>query len=62
MEKGFSAKLQEILQDLEDRDARDAARPVAPLRQEADARLLETSDLTIAQAVDQVLGWSGNKA
>ena len=62
MEKGFSAKLQEILQDLEDRDARDAARPVAPLRQEADARLLETSNLTIAQAVDQVLGWSGNKA
>ncbi len=62
MEKGFSAKLQDILQDLEDRDARDAARTVAPLRQEADAKLLETSNLTIAQAVDQVLDWSGNKA
>jgi len=62
IEKGFSAKLQDILQDLEDRDARDAARTVAPLRQEADAKLLETSNLTIAQAVDQVLDWSGNKA
>lgn len=62
IDKGFSAKLTDILQDLEDRDARDAARPVAPLRQEADARLLETSDLTIVQAVDQVLDWSGNKA
>jgi len=62
IEKGFSAKLQDILQDLEDRDARDAARPVAPLRQEADARLLETSALTIEQAVAQVLDWSGNRA
>ncbi|BBU69989.1 hypothetical protein ICHIJ1_07380 [Fluviibacter phosphoraccumulans] len=62
MEKGFSAKLQNILQDLEDRDARDAARSVAPLRQEADAKLLETSHLTIVQAVNQVLDWSGNKA
>ncbi len=62
IEKGFSAKLQEILQDLEDRDARDAARPVAPLRQEADARLLETSSRTIEQAVAQVLDWSVNRA
>ena len=62
IDKGFSAKLQDILQDLEDRDARDAARPVAPLRQEADARLLETSALTIEQAVAQVLDWSGNGA
>ena len=61
IDKGFSAKLHEILQDLEDRDARDAARSVAPLRQEADARLLETSALTIEQAVAQVLDWSGNR-
>jgi 3-phosphoshikimate 1-carboxyvinyltransferase len=62
IDKGFSAKLQDILQDLEDRDARDTARSVAPLRQEADARLLETSALTIEQAVAQVLDWSGNRA
>ena len=62
IDKGFSAKLADILQDLEDRDARDAARPVAPLRQEPDARLLETSALTIEQAVAQVLDWFANRA
>ena len=62
IEKGFSASINDILQDLEDRDARDAARPVAPLRQEADARLLDTSHLTIVQAVAQVLDWSGKQA
>ena len=62
IDKGFSAKLTDILQDLEDRDARDAARPVAPLRQEADARLLGTSGLTVVEAVNQVVDWSGNKA
>jgi 3-phosphoshikimate 1-carboxyvinyltransferase len=31
---------------------------VAPLRQEVDARLLDTTDLTIEQAVNQVLEWS----
>ena len=62
IDKGFSAKLADILQDLEERDARDAARTVAPLRQEPDAHLLETSALTIAQAVSQVLDWSGKKA
>jgi 3-phosphoshikimate 1-carboxyvinyltransferase len=30
---------------------------VAPLRQEADARLLDTTGLTIEQAVNQVLAW-----
>jgi cytidylate kinase len=34
---------------------RDAARPVAPLRQEPDAFLLDTTELTIDQAVDTVL-------
>ena len=62
IDKGFSAKLADILQDLEERDARDAARTVAPLRQEPDARLLETSARTIEQAVAQVLDWSGKKA
>ncbi len=61
IEKGFSAKLPDILQDLEDRDARDAARPVAPLRQEPDALLLETSALTIEQAVAQVLDWFSDR-
>ncbi|MBX9266680.1 (d)CMP kinase [Chromobacterium violaceum] len=59
--KGESANLAQIMQDIIDRDARDAARPVAPLRQEPDAFLLDTTELTIDQAVDKVLGWFEEK-
>ena len=58
IEKGFSANLPNLLLDLQQRDARDSQRSVAPLRQEADARLLDTTALTIEQAVNQVLAWS----
>lgn len=57
IEKGFGANLAALVEDLRERDARDASRASAPLRQEADAYLLETTPLTITQAVDQVLGW-----
>lgn len=55
MSKGNHANLPDILQDLQKRDARDRLRPIAPLQQTADAKLLETSDLTIEQAVQAVL-------
>jgi 3-phosphoshikimate 1-carboxyvinyltransferase len=58
IEKGFSANLSDLLLDLQQRDERDSQRSVAPLRQEADARLLDTTNLTIEQAVNQVLAWS----
>ena len=57
IEKGFSANLPDLLADLQQRDARDSQRSVAPLRQESDAMLLDTTALTIDQAVQQVLGW-----
>lgn len=57
IEKGFGASLADLVQDLRERDARDANRASAPLRQEADAHLLDTTALTIAQAVAQVLEW-----
>jgi cytidylate kinase len=55
MDKGIHANLPDILQDLQQRDTRDRQRPVAPLQQCADAKLLETSNLTIEQAVEAVL-------
>jgi cytidylate kinase len=55
MEKGIRASLSEILQDLQQRDARDQQRQVAPLQKSADAVLLETSRLTIDEAVQAVL-------
>lgn len=57
IEKGMSANIASLLQDLQERDARDAARAVAPLQKGADAELLETSQLSVEQAVQAVLNW-----
>ncbi len=55
IEKGLSANLNSLLLDLRERDERDSRRSVAPLRQEADAELLDTTSLTIEQVVERVL-------
>lgn len=57
IEKGFDANLAALVQDLRERDARDANRASAPLRQTAGAHLLDTTNMSIRQAVDQVLAW-----
>lgn len=53
--KGFPAILRAILQELQERDARDAARSVAPLQKTDDALLLDTSAMGIEQAVEFVV-------
>jgi CMP/dCMP kinase len=55
--KGISAKLSDLLQDLQERDARDSNRGAAPLLVADGAKVLETSDLSIDQAVKTVLDW-----
>jgi cytidylate kinase len=55
--KGFPANMRALLQDLRDRDARDTERAVAPLKPAEGAHLLDTSNMTIEQAVEKVLGW-----
>ena len=55
--KGISAKLSDLLQDLQERDARDSSRSAAPLVIAGGAKVLETSDLSIDQAVKTVLDW-----
>jgi len=55
--KGISAKLDDLLQDLQARDARDSSRGAAPLVIAEGAKVLETSDLSIDQAVTTVLDW-----
>ena len=47
---GFRRAEQDVLAELNARDAADKARPVAPLRQAEDADLLDTSDLDIDAA------------
>lgn len=55
IEKGMPANIRTLLKDLQERDARDAARSVAPLRQEADADLVDTTPMGIGEAVAAVL-------
>jgi len=56
-EKGIAATLAALLQDLRDRDARDALRSVAPLKQSPGARLLDTTSLSAGQAAARIVGW-----
>lgn len=51
------AEYNAILGDIEARDARDKQRTVAPLKPVADAHILDTSSMSIAEAVAQVLAW-----
>ena len=57
MAKGMCAKMPDVVEELRQRDARDSTRPVAPLKHYPDALFLDTTRLTIDQAVDQVLAW-----
>lgn len=50
-----SPAFQQILSDIEKRDEKDKTRPVAPLKQAADAHLVDSSDLTIDETVEKVL-------
>jgi cytidylate kinase len=54
-DKGKHATLAALSSALEERDKRDAARVVAPLKPAADAVSLDSSDLTVDEVVDQVL-------
>jgi 3-phosphoshikimate 1-carboxyvinyltransferase len=55
IDKGLPANIHALLQDLQERDARDAQRSVAPLQQCADAELVDTTLLDIDEAVAAVL-------
>jgi CMP/dCMP kinase len=55
IEKGFSANLPALVQEMRARDERDAARPVAPLRPAPGALLLDSTGMSIEDAVDAVL-------
>lgn len=54
-EKGQDVTVEGILADMERRDALDASRAVAPLKQAEDAALVDTSDLTLEQSIEAVL-------
>lgn len=57
IEKGISANLSNLTRDLAERDRRDRERAVAPCVPAADAHVLDSSDLTIEETVDQIMAW-----
>jgi 3-phosphoshikimate 1-carboxyvinyltransferase len=57
IDKGFDANLATLLLEISQRDARDSARSVAPLQKSADAQVLDTTGLSIEEAVAQVIQW-----
>lgn len=56
-EKGIIANIDTLTRDLEERDRRDIERAVCPLAPAKDAKILDSSELTIEATVQQVLDW-----
>lgn len=54
-EKGIACDLEEIKSDIQERDHRDMTREIAPLKQAADAYLIDSSDMTIDEVVDAIV-------
>lgn len=54
-EKGETCNLEEIEQDIIERDQRDMNRETAPLKQADDAVLLDSSEMTIAEVIDAII-------
>lgn len=57
IDKGFSAKMEDLLMDLQARDERDTHRAIAPLVPAEGAHVLDTSAMTADEAVETVLKW-----
>lgn len=53
--KGFDVSLEELTNDIATRDKKDCERAISPLVQAADAILLDTTTLSIEQAVSSIL-------
>lgn len=55
IKQGVNVSITQVLSDIHARDVRDSERSIAPLQQSLGASLLDTTDLTIEQAVQEVL-------
>jgi cytidylate kinase len=51
LERGMPAHFEDVLIDIRSRDARDSGREDAPLKQAGDAELIDTSDMTVEEAI-----------
>lgn len=59
--KGISCDLDTIEKDIIERDHQDMTREISPLMQAEDAALIDSSDMTIDQVVEAVIGLAGDR-
>jgi cytidylate kinase len=59
--QGLDANIDRITQEIKERDDRDRNRSVAPLIAAADAKVIDTSDLSADDVFNQALAWIDNK-
>tara|TARA_S200000501_G_C20562557_1_gene629435 strand:+ start:38 stop:706 length:669 start_codon:yes stop_codon:yes gene_type:complete len=57
IEKGFSANMSDLLNNINTRDSADKSRGVSALRPAVGARVIDSSKMEIDEVVHQVLGW-----
>jgi cytidylate kinase len=61
LEKGFTAKIDQLIAEIKERDERDANRAVAPMKAADDALYVDSTDLSIDEVVDQILRFAHGK-
>jgi len=57
IDKGIAANLASLSRDLEERDARDRNRSIAPLVPASDSQVLDSSTLSIEEVVARIVAW-----
>jgi cytidylate kinase len=60
-DKGSGVSLAALSREITERDLRDSTRAVAPLRPAPDARVLDSTGLSIEAVVTQVLAWGAER-
>lgn len=56
-EKGINVSLASLSREIVERDKRDATRPIAPLQPAADARVLDSTEISAEEAIDRIMAW-----
>jgi cytidylate kinase len=54
MDRGASVRFEDVLRDIEYRDKNDSSRTAAPLKPAADAVLIDNTELTLEQSLDEL--------
>lgn len=56
LQKGQNAVYEQVLEEIKERDHKDSTRAASPMRQAEDAELLDTTNMTVEQAVAYICG------